>query len=602
MSDSCVVSSIDWRQQFDTAWHIDFEYRQDVNHLPVPVSLCGYEEFSGTKFFLTRDQLLTLRQAPFAMGPRDLVICFAANAEMSCFLALGWPFPQNILDLYVEAIAQINGRTDLWPNKGRPGLLAMLELFGLSGISDDEKQQMRDLILNHETYTPEQWYKIETYNYSDIDEDRALFTVLAPTIDWPRALHRGRFMAAIAREERVGLPVDQGNLDRLLTHWERLQLHYIARDDEFGLYDGTSFREYRMLELIDVRRWDWPRTATGKPELKLRTLGRQAKRYPELRRLVRLRDTIADLRISKLANTVGADGFSRVPMLPFWTRTARCQPSAKDKVFLPSLPSWLHGLLKPPPRCALVALDWDAQEIGIMAALSGDTAMIADYAAGDPHWAFGVRAGLVAADANKDDHEELRQKRFKPVTLGSNYGMTPYGIAAQTERSLLWARDIHARHRQTYPTFHQWLGDVVAQAKFDGRIESPFGWPMHVIADTKNRTIMNFLAQAGGSDAMRIATIAATEAGIAVCASVHDAFWILAPLDRLDDTIEHMRDIMVRAGAAVTGGLPITASVKAKVLWPLNYGDSRKPAAKGQAMWSEIQNLLASGLQQTKTA
>jgi DNA polymerase family A len=598
MSDSCVASSIDWRQQFDTAWHIDFEYRQDANHLPVPVSLYGYEEFSGTEFFLPRDQLLSLRRAPFEIGPRNLVICFAANAEISCFLALGWPLPRSILDLYVEAIAAFNGRTDLWVNKGRPGLLAVLELLGLPAISDTEKQEMRDLILNYETYTPEQWCEIKAYNRSDVIATRALLEVMTPAIDWPRALHRGRFMAAIACEERIGLPVDRDYLDQLLTHWERLQLHYIARDDEFGLYDGTSFREHRMLSLIDARRWDWPQTATGKPELKLRTLGRQAKRYPELKRLVRLRDTIADLRISKLANTVGADGFSRISMLPFWTRTGRCQPSSRHKVFLPSLPGWLHGLLKPPPGYALVALDWDAQEIGIMAALSGDAAMIADYAAGDPHWAFGVRAGLVAAGVNKDDHEELRQKRFKPVTLGSNYGMTPYGIAAQTDRSLLWARDIHARHRLTYPTFHRWLGDVVAQAKFDGRIESPFGWPLHVIADTKDRTIMNFLAQAGGSDAMRIATIAATEAGIAVCASVHDAFWILAPLDRLEGTVEDMRDIMVRAGAAVTGGLPITASIKARVLWPLSYGDSRKPTAKGAAMWAEVRGLLGGELSQ----
>ena len=46
-------------------------------------------------------------------------------------------------------------------------------------------------------------------------------------------------------------------------------------------------------------------------------MGRQARRYPVLRKLVHLRNTIAELRISKLANTVGADGFSRCPMMPF---------------------------------------------------------------------------------------------------------------------------------------------------------------------------------------------------------------------------------------------------------------------------------------------
>ena len=35
---------------------------------------------------------------------------------------------------------------------------------------------------------------------------------------------------------------------------------------------------------------------------------------------------------------------------------------------------------------------------------------------------------------------------------------------------------------------------------------------------------MNFPMQAGGAEMMRIAAIAATEAGIEVCCPVHDAF------------------------------------------------------------------------------
>ena len=179
----------------------------------------------------------------------------------------------------------------------------------------------------------------------------------------------------------------------------------------------------------------------------------------------------------------------------------------------------------------------------------------------------------MSADADKAEHKELRDKVLKPVTHGQNYGMTAYGIAAKTGRSLLWARDVHARHRQTYPVFHRWLGDIVAQAKFDGVMVTPFGWPMAVIAETKNRTLMNYMAQASGADCMRIASIAAAEAGIRVCCSVHDSFWILAPLDELDDTIAQMTDIMVRAGAAVTGGLPIGVEVKAVVRWPQSLGD-----------------------------
>ena len=46
---------------------------------------------------------------------------------------------------------------------------------------------------------------------------------------------------------------------------------------------------------------------------------------------------------------------------------------------------------------------------------------------------------------------------------------------------------------------------------------------------------------------MRLAAIAAYEAGIRICAPAHDAFWIMAPLSELTDTIEAMTKIMERA-------------------------------------------------------
>jgi DNA polymerase I len=231
--------STDWTSRFDTIWHVDFEYREDNNRLPVPVSMFAYEQYNGISIALRRDQLLALKRAPFGTGPRDLMIAYAANAELACFLALGWPFPCNVLDLYVETIAVINGRTDLWPNKGRPGLLAALELHGLPAMSAMTKQDMRDVIVNNTEYTHEQWADIDAYNRSDVTEGTVpLLNVMAPTIDLPRALHRGRYMAAVAREERIGLPIDGEYLEHLLDNWERPQLHYIARDDEFGLYDG----------------------------------------------------------------------------------------------------------------------------------------------------------------------------------------------------------------------------------------------------------------------------------------------------------------------------------------------------------------------------
>jgi DNA polymerase-1 len=223
--------------------------------------------------------------------------------------------------------------------------------------------------------------------------------------------------------------------------------------------------------------------------------------------------------------------------------------------------------------------------------------MIEDYLSGDPHLRFGKRAGLIPADATKDTPgiREFRSKVLKPVTLGQIYGMTPYGIAAKTDKSLPWARNIHARHHQIYPVLHRFLGDVVAQAKFDRVIYSPFGWPQAVTGDTTGRNLMNYMAQAGGADMMRIAAIAATEADIRVCAPVHDAFWIMAPLDELDAAIARMKEIMIQASVAVTGGLPAGVTVEYVVRWPQCLGDVRKPNDRGQATWNEIKDLLRGG-------
>jgi DNA polymerase-1 len=401
-------------------------------------------------------------------------------------------------------------------------------------------------------------------------------------------------MAAAARMERIGLPVDRDRLIAFVAHWDSLKLHYIKRDDEFGLYNGLEFDTARLWNLVNERGWDWPRTPTGQLQLKDKTLREQARRYPELRRLVQLREHIAELRINKLMNTVGPDSFSRIPLLPFWTNTGRNQPQGKDKMFLPGLTAWLHGLIKPPRGYAIFEIDWDAQEVGIMAGRSGDPVMIEDFKT-DPYFGFGNRAELVPEDASKNNPEQrdYRNKILKPVVLGQNYGMTPYGIANKTGKSLQWSRTVHMQHRLIYSIFHNWLDDTVAQTKFDRVIRSPFGWPMHVTGETSTRALMNYPAQAGAADMMRITAIAATEAGIQIAAPVHDAFWVLCPIAELDATIERMTNIMRRAAIAVTGGLPIGATVEAKVVWPFCLGDVRKEDDKGQNMWREVNDLVA---------
>jgi hypothetical protein len=91
--------------------------------------------------------------------------------------------------------------------------------------------------------------------------------------------------------------------------------------------------------------------------------------------------------------------------------------------------------------------------------------------------------------------------------------------------------------------------------------------------------------QSAGADAMRIAAIAATEAGIVVHAPVHDAF-LCAPLERLSRDTEHMAAIMVAAGQTATSGVTIRVEAN-EVRWPGRYMDDR-----GREMWDTVMELL----------
>jgi DNA polymerase I-like protein with 3'-5' exonuclease and polymerase domains len=211
--------------------------------------------------------------------------------------------------------------------------------------------------------------------------------------------------------------------------------------------------------------------------------------------------------------------------------------------------------------------------------------MMAGYLAGGPYLAFAKDAGLVPPDATRATHEAMRE-RCKVVVLGINYGMGPEAMARQAGITVPEARELLMLHKRTYPVFWRWIQSVLDAAMLTNEIQSVFGWRRQVTPETKPTSLMNFPMQANGAEMMRVAAIAATEAGIEVCAPVHDAFLIAAPLGRLDEQVEAMQAIMAGAGRVITRGLDVRTEAKI-VRWPDRYMDER-----GQAMWDRVMSLL----------
>jgi len=100
------------------------------------------------------------------------------------------------------------------------------------------------------------------------------------------------------------------------------------------------------------------------------------------------------------------------------------------------------------------------------------------------------------------------------------------------------------------------------------------------------RSMMNFPMQANGAEMMRLAACLATERGIEVCAPVHDAFLICAPIDRVEADVATMRAAMDEAARAVLAGFPIQTEAKI-VRHPDRYTDKR-----GAVMWDRVMRLI----------
>src|SRR5262245_44443709 len=92
----------------------------------------------------------------------------------------------------------------------------------------------------------------------------------------------------------------------------------------------------------------------------------------------------------------------------------------------------------------------------------------------------------------------------------------------------------------------------------------------------------NFLMQGNGAEMLRLACCLATERGIEVCAPVHDAILICAPLERLDQDIAGARAAMAEASRAVLDGFELGTEAKA-VRYPDQYMDKR-----GIEMWQTV--------------
>ena len=564
---------------FPQVYLVDFEFSAAPGERPVPICLVAREFKTGQTMRLWEDDLFRLTEAPYPTDDATLFVAYYASAELGCHEVLGWPAPRQVLDLFAEFRNLTNGYATPCGN----GLLGALASFGLDGIDTAEKDSMRELAIRGGPWTTDERRALLEYCEQDVVALARLLPKMLPVIDLERALLRGRYMVAAARIEAVGVPIDTVAHAQLTTGWDQIKDRLIERiDADYGVYDGRTFKAHQFARFLAANDIPWPRLPSGTLALDDDTFRDMVRSYPCLAPLRELRVSLAQLRLADLA--VGRDGRNRCLLSAFRARTGRNQPSNSRFIFGPAV--WLRGLIRPEPGYGLAYVDWSQQEFGIAAALSGDSHMMAAYASGDPYLAFATQAGAVPASATRQTHPAIREQ-FKACALAVQYGMGDVSLGHRIGQSPSQARELLTLHRTTYRTFWDWSDASLDYAHLHGSLYTTFGWTLHLGPQVNPRSLRNFPMQANGAEMLRLACCFATERGIRVCAPVHDALLIEAPLDDLGSAVATTHVAMDDASRLVLAGFPLRADA-ALVRSPDRYTDPR-----GQRMWDTVWDIVA---------
>jgi DNA polymerase-1 len=120
-------------------------------------------------------------------------------------------------------------------------------------------------------------------------------------------------------------------------------------------------------------------------------------------------------------------------------------------------------------RFVLLSADYSQIELRIIAHLSGDKEMIADFHSGlDIHTATAAKVyGIAPEDVSRD-----MRRNAKTVNFGIIYGISSFGLSERLNIPRKEAADIIHNYFLRYPGIRQYMEQCIAKAKRDGFVET----------------------------------------------------------------------------------------------------------------------------------
>ena len=211
------------------------------------------------------------------------------------------------------------------------------------------------------------------------------------------------------------------------------------------------------------------------------------------------------------------------------------------------------------PEYTLLAADYSQIELRIIAHLSGDPVMIADFNLGhDIHAATAAKVFHVPLDQVTKE----QRSRAKAVNFGIIYGMSAFGLAERMEISRSEASDIIKKYFEEYAGIKEYMNRSIALARERGYAETILGRRRYLrdinaanatVRSFAERNAINAPIQGSSADMIKIAMIGIHEEmqklkmQSKMILQVHDELVFDAHLDELPELKAIVSEKMVNA-------------------------------------------------------
>jgi DNA polymerase I-like protein with 3'-5' exonuclease and polymerase domains len=199
--------------------------------------------------------------------------------------------------------------------------------------------------------------------------------------------------------------------------------------------------------------------------------------------------------VESFLDGMDANGRCHASINPLRARTARMSITGIPAQTLPSGDWMIRRCFIADPGHLITSVDYQAQELRILAALSGDETMIQAFINGDDLHLMTAQA----AWGNWVTKESKERKWAKVVNFGRVYGGGAKTVAEQTGLSFAEAKKVVEAFDKRYPGVKALSDRLMREAQGNGYIVTPSGRVMYVDRD-RAYAAMNYKIQGTGRD------------------------------------------------------------------------------------------------------